>query len=510
MGNWNPRLCAGMRFVLLRHKYTMKTKKVPFLVSLAAVIEWLGVALVFAFVFRAFVIEAFKIPTGSMAPTLRGDHFEVACMQCGYEYDVNRQAGAEAQRQIVATKYRCPSCGYAEHILSDYSGGDRILVYKSIYSFKDPDRWDVFVFKNPTEPHINYIKRVVGRPGETLEIIDGDVFIDGRIARKPAKVMREMWMPVYDGDYIPARPQTPSFNNGRWKVPFVQETGWSSDKGGAVFKLDSRTETLLTYDMISGNNFQSTYAYNAPVYYKFQEECSDFRVKFWVDGINDKSMIGAKISKYGRTYTAKVDFETAKMQILGEHGGKTELIAELLIDGKYPDKPVMYSFDNADYKLTLNFGRYRLEKEIGQAYGDIGTYNDGKPAVELCGKGKLALSHFTLCRDIHYVSRRMMRTDEIRAGEGNPITLGADEFFACGDNSPESLDSRLWTSEGIGNNGKKYPMGVVPRDYLIGEAFFVYWPGGYKTAPRSTKPALIPNVGLMRWIYGGGAVVSEQ
>ncbi len=486
----------------------MKTKKVPFLISFAGVIEWLAVALVFAFVFRAFVVEAFKIPTGSMAPTLRGDHFQVACTQCGYQYDVNRAEGYD--KQIAAVKFRCPSCGYAEHIFSDFSGGDRILVYKSLYSFKDPDRWDVFVFKNPTEPHINYIKRVVGRPNETLELIDGDVFINGKIARKPHKVQEEMWMPVYDGDYIPARPQIAGFNNGRWKVPFVAEAGWSFENEGAVLILSSKEESLLTYDMISGNNFQATYAYNPPVFNKFQEECSDFRIKFWVEGMNGKSMVAARISKYGRTYIAKVDFQAAMMQLYREHGGNIELLEEQAIDSNFPDKKIMFSFSNADYKLSFDFGRYHLGTEIGQSYGDIGTYSDGKPAIELSGKGKLSISHFSLSRDMHYVSRNM-GTDDIRAGEGNPIMLGPDEFFACGDNSPQSLDSRLWDREGVGNNGKRYPLGVVPRDYLIGEAFFVYWPGSYKTAPRSKKPIFIPNVGMMRWIYGGdGSGDSEQ
>ena len=196
----------------------MKKQKTPLLVSIAGSIEWLAVALVFAFVFRGFIVEAFKIPTGSMAPTLRGDHFEVACTQCGYEYDVNHTPG---NRQIFEIDFRCPSCGNHQKLFVEPTGGDRILVYKGLYHFTDPKRWDVFVFKNPTEPHINYIKRCVGLPGETLELIDGDVFIDGKIARKPPKVQQELWLPVYNGDHIPARASSKSFNNSqRWNIPF--------------------------------------------------------------------------------------------------------------------------------------------------------------------------------------------------------------------------------------------------------------------------------------------------
>jgi hypothetical protein len=47
-----------------------------------------------------------------------------------------------------------------------------------------------------------------------------------------------------------------------------------------------------------------------------------------------------------------------------------------------------------------------------------------------------------------------------------------------------------------------YRMGVVPRDYLVGKALFVYWPSGFK--PFAEFPfGIVPNVGRMRFIYGG-------
>ena len=52
-------------------------------------IESILVAFILAFVFRAFVVEAFVIPSGSMAPTLLGAHMRYRCEECGYEFDVN-------------------------------------------------------------------------------------------------------------------------------------------------------------------------------------------------------------------------------------------------------------------------------------------------------------------------------------------------------------------------------------------------------------------------------------
>src|SRR5436853_4162611 len=52
-------------------------------------IESILVAFILAFVFRAFVVEAFVIPSGSMAPTLLGAHMRYRCEECGYQFDVN-------------------------------------------------------------------------------------------------------------------------------------------------------------------------------------------------------------------------------------------------------------------------------------------------------------------------------------------------------------------------------------------------------------------------------------
>ena len=47
-------------------------------------VESIVVAVILAFLFRAFIAEAFVIPTGSMAPTLQGRHMDVRCIECGY------------------------------------------------------------------------------------------------------------------------------------------------------------------------------------------------------------------------------------------------------------------------------------------------------------------------------------------------------------------------------------------------------------------------------------------
>src|SRR5439155_15472210 len=94
--------------------------------------ESIGVAVAVALLLRAFVVEAFQIPSGSMIPTLEvGDHIFVSKFSYG--------------------------------LVVPFSN-------KKIFEFRHPSRGDVIVFKYPQDPSIDYIKRVVGLPGETVEL----------------------------------------------------------------------------------------------------------------------------------------------------------------------------------------------------------------------------------------------------------------------------------------------------------------------------------------------------
>src|SRR5215208_1091007 len=79
-------------------------------------IESILVAFILAFVFRAFVVEAFVIPSGSMAPTLLGAHMRYRCEDCGYEWTVNFPTPDREDISIPRNAWncvysvRCPNC----------------------------------------------------------------------------------------------------------------------------------------------------------------------------------------------------------------------------------------------------------------------------------------------------------------------------------------------------------------------------------------------------------------
>ncbi|MGE5294450.1 MAG: signal peptidase I [Solirubrobacterales bacterium] len=316
---------ADNRVEKAERKRPAPPKKKDRAAEIANTFEWLITAFILAFVFRAFVMEAFRIPTGSMADTLKGAHFRLRCPQCGYRYDHGFvphsygmaedtiPAGPVAMRQQT----RCPSCGYytrGEEI--PVANGDRILVLKCIYQFQDPKRFDVVVFKNPINPSENYIKRLIGLPGETIEIKDGDVYVNGSIARKPPQIQKELWMPIYDNDFQPVNPnEVAGFNGHRWQPPFQFDgSDWKiDDQNPTQLLLDCPPgeSSALTYGGPSANGFGSTYAYDEVYSYGRMPIVSDLMLRFYTAPTSPTGQVGVTLRKYGVDYKAWVDLAGA-------------------------------------------------------------------------------------------------------------------------------------------------------------------------------------------------------
>lgn len=77
--------------------------------------------------------------------------------------------------------------------------GERVLGNKLIYRFTTPSRGDIIVFRYPKDPSKTYIKRVIGLPGETIEIRQGHVFINEKPLKEPYVINtpHDSYGPVY-------------------------------------------------------------------------------------------------------------------------------------------------------------------------------------------------------------------------------------------------------------------------------------------------------------------------
>jgi signal peptidase I len=179
--------------------------------------------------FRTFEVEGYIISTGSMAPSLLGFHKRIVCPSCGFPFafgiavDATGTAadttGSESTRDAGRRggEVRCPNCGQdsidADNIPPNY--GDQLLVQKNVYDFRRPHRWEVVVLKSPTRATPPFVKRVVGLPNESVQIIDGDIYADGKICRKDLEEQRAVRIPVFDNDYVP---QDSPEGRGDWVV----------------------------------------------------------------------------------------------------------------------------------------------------------------------------------------------------------------------------------------------------------------------------------------------------
>lgn len=135
--------------------------------------ESIIIAVLLALVIRTFVVQAFKIPSGSMEDTLAiGDHILV-------------------NKFIYGTKIP--------------------FTDKRVLTVRDPKRGDVVVFEYPEDPSKDFIKRVVGLPGDVVEGRDKKVYVNGKPYENPHEVHKEK-------EVIP-KAQNPRDNFGPATVP---------------------------------------------------------------------------------------------------------------------------------------------------------------------------------------------------------------------------------------------------------------------------------------------------
>lgn len=189
-------------------------------------IESVVIAILLAFMFKTYEAEAFVIPTGSMAPSLQGQHMDHDCAQCGHRFlsGYNIRTNAEVEKTI------CPICNFRTQMrpVSDQehrpNSGDRILVNKFIYDFHEPERYDVIVFKYPNNAKQNYIKRLIGLPGDNILIENGDIYLmhgsdeagwEREISRKPSAKVKQVLIEVEDTKYVSGKLKTMDWPS-RW------------------------------------------------------------------------------------------------------------------------------------------------------------------------------------------------------------------------------------------------------------------------------------------------------
>jgi signal peptidase I len=513
------------------------------------------IAFAMAFVFRGFVVEAFLIPTGSMAPTLRGAHMQFTSPSTGYNWavgpwDVEQDNitpvplqgatfpdGTPHSRPISVND---PMSGrLIEAVNVPARWGDRIFVLKYLYSIFDPARFDVVVFRNPRDPNVNYIKRLLGLPGEQLALVDGDVFVrrpraddppgvnqwslpGWEIRRKPDGVQHALWQDVFDSGYEPRDVEGVSFLS-----PWVPEGSWERVGAGEYHASGERASLRWEW---AQRRIDDSYAYNQTPRGSAvgQFPVSDVRVSVQAKG---ETGAGVRMTLAARGHEYRAAFEEGRTRLEVRRAGTDEewLVvarAGVGLSGGRGARLEMWHVDQAlsaridgrevcryEYEWTIEERlAHTMRATLEEAERDERllmrgeTYRRPEVWVEVEG-APVTLRRVALWRDIHYQAtyyRPRNEHDGLHARGGrpalathplSPLTLGAEQFFVCGDNSPESLDSRLWDIPHPWIARIEPRPGVVHKDLLIGKAFFVYFP-----APQRSGRVPVPDFGRMRAI----------
>ena len=413
---------------------------------------------------RTIAVEPFGVPTGSMAPALVGNHKTVQCPRCKYSVTV----GEPSQKAQGYPMTYCPNCNLPDLTLSNARevAGDRLLVDKLVFQVRNPRRWEVAVFICPSDKSKPYVKRVIGLPGEHLQLREGDIWANGQLVRKTLAELRECRIPVYDGDQYPpsgwerrwlpagtpprinpvAEPPLPEWFLYRWDEALIAATDAETPRMAAYWHVDADSGQARVIRDIFEYNGHSPEGHNHPVH--------DFLFTTEFEPTAGNGLVVFSLYDGADEVTAQI--------VVGEEPGESKLLV--------PDKGLVRTANRPPLKigekavLEMAFADRRVTVVVNGV--EYFSYDlpagvrraDVSSPVKMGAQGaNVTFRHIKLHRDIFYRPTGANATSQ-------PLELGEGEYFMLGDNSANSDDSRSWQ------------IPAVPRRNFLGKPFLLHQP----------------------------------
>jgi signal peptidase I len=418
---------------------------------------------------RAIALEPFGVPTGSMANTLYGNHKACNCPRCGYSIVVGSGLGSGKNVRDPYHHAFCPNCGESRLSLDSVREciGDRLLVDKNVFELRRPRRWEVAVFRCPYDGNRPYVKRVIGLPGEKVLLQNGDVAINGELARKSFAELRAMRVPIFEQRFQPSArgwntrwihgpPEMAKPDPGRDAI--LKDASEYLDGGRLRWTRPDRVDWLICRNWLLDENHEAPlrddFGYNGVSLPHRLSTVHDFCVEFDLEVGMDARSFAFGLRDGAADVQVEITFSDAGSKQSDRHSAVVRLVGlpERQANGQ--------SIATADVRLTRG-RRHKIElafcdRRIMLAVDSdevmtpvdlpVASHRNGvSRPLWLGGRGTLTVHDLRLFRDVHYAATG----GECRNGVYEPWPLGANEYFVLGDNSANSQDSRFWTNAGI-------------------------------------------------------------
>lgn len=409
---------------------------------------------------QAFLVGSYRVSSPSMVPCIWGPALQCECPAAAESFLLPVAEIPHPLRVLT-----CPWCG--THVPArdaQLIRGQRVIVNRTAYLFHPPRRWDLIVFQH-LDAHgqlQTLVKRVVGLPGERVQIVDGEIVINGQVARKSLAQLRGLAIPVVDfahlakaNLYRSADADSGAANNtaARKITPWDNARLWDPARGCFVLDHERLTygndepltdrdpsDQLFTRpeleiepvrDLLLSGKFAwrtSTSADHSPVLQiNLANATDDFELTVDLKSGDCRVLENGRVLQDGISVITRPDLANALSRSLaGEH-----VRFELAI----ADGTVQAALDDT---VFCNVPREFARKERPGSF-------PGVMNIEIHG-GVLELTDLRLARDVYY-TRPFGRT--AAPGVGVETLLGPGEYFVLGDNSPVSEDSRFWAQPAV-------------------------------------------------------------
>jgi len=454
--------------------------------------EFVILLLIAVQLFRTWIVEAYRVPSGSMACTLLGLHFDAVCDACGNRFACGAADDTRPARIV------CPQCGYTgmDPAQLPIARGDRLLVSKGAFAFRSPRRWEVAVFRSPHQATQAFVKRIVGLPGESIEIREGDLFVDGQLVRKDLAAQRAMSVLVHDAQFEST--EVPP----HWQSD-APASLWHGEGGRFVFAGDRRASAAgsARFDWLSYRNYRRSpsdpaqidevpisdrLAYNTAS--RRSEEISlvsDVRLAMRVL-TSGPGNLGVRITD-GRDHF-EVHMTPATGQATLFQNGTP--VRESRATGALFQTHSTLEISVFDKQLLATVDDRLLFEPLPYEPSRLPYTASTRPIAIGASDLVVELTEVQVYRDVYYTDpgRVYLGSSQMPHfwGVGSPYSLGPEEYFVLGDNSAYSEDSRIW---------RQGP--VVPERLMIGKPIIVHLP--YRSA-ESVPGFQVPDFGRIRYI----------